>query len=116
MNPETYVQPLQCRVLACSTFPQYNLHEIKDERYLSQLPRTWCTALKEERRCKTFEKTVFWRTYGSTTYTKEKKKMQLQSGELDDTYSSPSDRIKKGKIVWTCSTYGKMSSYHEDMI
>jgi len=42
--------------------------------------------------------------------------MQLQSGELDDMYSSPSDRLKKGAIVWTCITYGKMSSYHEAMI
>lgn len=45
-----------------------------------------------------------------------REKMQLQSGELDDTYSLPSDRIKKDAIVWTCSTYGKMSSYYEAMI
>ena len=43
-------------------------------------------------------------------------KMHLQSDELEDMHSSPSDRIKKSAIVWTRSTYGEMSSYHEAMI
>ena len=59
---------------------------------------------------------MFWRTSGSNKVNVGREEMKLQNGEADDKYSSSSDRIKNGAMVWTCSTYEKMRSFNEPMI